>query len=293
MKVRLLALALSLVTATDLQAQIRASEIGTFSQIIDGTKISMTYSRPRGRGRDPLFGNRKAVHWGEVWTPGANYATTFEVNRPVTLDGHAVKAGTYSVWMVVRQSGPWTMVLDPKVRIYHMSPPDSNATQIRFPIQTKDAPYLDVLTWSMPELRSNGGTLTMQWGKTRVDMNLDVTPSYALTMPQADADPYVGVWEYAEIDSAKVGPTARFVIDYENQTLKGRWHADSAYFKHFALVKIAPDWFAPGVYDDKGQVYEVYKPELVLEFTRENGRATSFLARDDQDKVVMRGKRIQ
>jgi hypothetical protein len=31
----------------------------------------------------------------------------------------------------------------------------------------------------------------------------------------------------------------------------------------------------------------------VLEFTRENGRATSFLARDDQDKVVMRGKRIK
>jgi hypothetical protein len=173
-----------------------------------------------------------------------------------------------------------------------MSPPDSNATQIRFPIQTKDAPYLDVLTWSMPELRSNGGTLTMQWGKTRVDMNLDVTPSYALTMPQADADPYVGTWEYAEIDSGKVGPTARFVIDYENQTLKGRWHSDSSYFKHFALVRIAPEWFAPGVYDDKGQVYEVYKPELVLEFTRENGRATAFQARDDQDRIVMRGKRI-
>jgi hypothetical protein len=30
-----------------------------------------------------------------------------------------------------------------------------------------------------------------------------------------------------------------------------------------------------------------------MEFTRENGRATSFLARDDQDKIVMRGKRIQ
>jgi hypothetical protein len=293
MKVRVLALALSLLTATDLQAQIRASELGTFSQVIDGTRISMTYSRPRGRGRDPLFGSVKSVRWGEVWTPGANYATTFEVNKPVTLDGHAVKAGTYSVWMVVRPSGAWTMVLDPKVRIYHMSPPDSNATQIRFPIQTKEAPYIDVLTWSMPELRSNGGTLAFQWGRTRVDMNLDVQPSYALTMPQADANPYVGVWEYAEIDSGKAGPTERFVIDYENETLKGRWHSDSSYFKHFAMVRIAPDWFAPGVYDEKGQVYEVYKPELVMEFTRENGRATSFVGRDDQDKVVMRGKRIQ
>jgi Protein of unknown function (DUF2911) len=293
MKVRLLTLALSLLAATDLRAQIRASELATFSQVIDGTKISMSYSRPRGRGRDSLFGSPRAVHWGEVWTPGANYATTFEVNRPVKLDGHAVKVGTYSVWMVVRQSGTWTMVLDPKVRIYHMSPPDSNATQIRFDVKTKDAPYLDVLTWSMPELRSNGGMLTMQWGRTRVDMNLDVEPSYALTMPKADADPYVGEWEYAEIDSGKVGPTQRFVIDYENETLKGRWQYVAAYFRHFALVKLAPEWFAPGVYDRSGQVYEVYKPELVLEFTRENGRPASFVGRDDQDKVVMRGKRIK
>src|SRR6266550_7542374 len=103
MKVRLLAIALTLATASELHAQIRASEIGTFSQMIDGTKISMAYSRPRGRGRDPLFGSVKSVRWDEVWTPGANYATTFEVSRPVTLDGHAVKAGTYSVWMVVKQ----------------------------------------------------------------------------------------------------------------------------------------------------------------------------------------------
>jgi hypothetical protein len=293
MKVRFLAITLTLVTATDLHAQIRASEIGTFTQMIDGTKISMTYSRPRARGRDTLFGSKKAVRWDEVWTPGANYATTFEVNKPVTLDGHAVKAGTYSVWMVVKKSGTWTMVLDPKVRLYHMDPPDSNATQIRFAVKTHDAPYLDVLTWSMPELRSNGGTLTMQWGRTRVDMNLDVTPSYALNMPQSEAEPYLGTWEYNDLEGDKVSPTFRFVIDYENNTLKGRWHSDSSYFKHFAMIKIAPDWFAPGVYDDKGQVYEVYKPEMVMEFTRESGRAMSFVVRDDQDKIVMKGKRIK
>src|SRR5207253_2946033 len=115
MNARILAAALLTFIAVDAHAQIRASEMSTFSQMIDGTKISMSYSRPRGRGRDTLFGSKKGVRWDEVWTPGANYATTFEVNRPVRIDGHAVKAGTYSVWMVVRKSGDWTMVLDPKV----------------------------------------------------------------------------------------------------------------------------------------------------------------------------------
>ena len=292
MKARLVALALSLVAATELHAQVRASEISSFTQMIDGTKISMTYSRPRGRGRDTLFGSRKGVRWDEVWTPGANYATTFEVNRPVTLNGHAVKAGAYSVWLVVRKSGAWTMVLDPTVRLYHMNPPDSSATQVRFAVQTHDAPYLDVLTWSMPELRANGGTLAMQWGRTRVDMNVDVEPSYSSTMPKSDADSYVGRWEYVEIDSGKAGPTRQFTIDYENSTLKGRWQYEDPYFKHFAMVRIAPDWFAPGVYDDKGSIYEVYKPEMVMEFTRANGRANAFQVRDDQDRIIMKGHRL-
>jgi hypothetical protein len=83
--------------------QIRASEVGSMSQIIDGTKISMEYSRPRARGRDPLFGGR-VVHWNEVWTPGANWATTLEASKDVTLNGQRVPKGKYSVWLVVRQN---------------------------------------------------------------------------------------------------------------------------------------------------------------------------------------------
>jgi len=45
-----------------LEAQIRASELGTVSQTIDGTVISVEYSRPRARGRASLFGT-KAVRW--------------------------------------------------------------------------------------------------------------------------------------------------------------------------------------------------------------------------------------
>ena len=92
-------------TATlPLTGQIRASERGWVGQTIDGTKISIDYARPRARGREPIFG--KVVHWAEVWTPGANYATTLEVNNPVRLDGHPVAKGKYSVWLVVREQGP-------------------------------------------------------------------------------------------------------------------------------------------------------------------------------------------
>lgn len=112
-------------------AQIRASERAIMSQVIDGTRIEIDYARLRLRGRDPIFG--KVVHCGEVWTPGANWATTLNGSKAIRLDGHDVPAGKYSVWLVVREAGPWTMVLDPDHFRFHMDPPDSATTQIRFP----------------------------------------------------------------------------------------------------------------------------------------------------------------
>ena len=285
-------IAASLTTiAVQAHAQIKASEIGTMSQVIDGTKITMEYSRPRVRGRNPLFGT-SAVHWGEVWTPGANYATTLETDKPITIDGHAVPKGKYSVWFVVRQSGDWTFVLDPKWKQFHNMPPDSNATQLRFMVHTQNAPFTEVLTWSMPSLRVNGGTLTMNWDRTAVSVNVGVSPSYSTTMPRADAEPYLGTYDFMEVDSTgKVTKTSPLVLDYENGTLKGRVGLWNNYLGHYAMIRVAPDWFVPAVYDKNGEIYEVLRPDVTIEFTRENGRPMTFEWRGDDDKVFARGTR--
>jgi hypothetical protein len=262
--------AIVLAVPLPLYAQIRASEIGMIAQTIDGTKITMEYSRPRARGRDTLFGTR-FVHWGETWTPGANWATTLEVDKPVTLNGHAVPKGKYSVWMIVRKGTEWTTVLDPRAHRYHMNPPDSTASQIRIPVRVEPAPFTDVLTWSIPDLRVNGGTLAMQWERVRIPIDLRVQPSLVMTLSAGEATPYLGRYTWTEQDSTgKPGKVSAFTVTHEDGTLKGQWEPNDPYFKKFALIRIAPDWFVPGVYDKSGQIYEVYKPEMVIEFKRAN-----------------------
>lgn len=279
------AFAMLLALPLPLTAQIRASEIGVMSQTIDGTKLTVEYSRPRARGRDPLFGT-KAVQWDEVWTPGANYATTLDVDKNIRLNGKPVPKGKYSVWMVVKKTGDWTMVLDPRVRLYHMEHPESTSAQIRFPAKVEKIPFTDVLTWSMPELRMSGGKLAMDWERARVAMDVEVEPSLTMTLPAADATPYLGQYTFIDHDSTgKAGKVSVFTITHEEGTLKGRWTPDDPYMKKFALVRIAPDWFAPGVYDDKGQIYEVLKPDVVLEFKREKGHASGFVMRFGDDNL--------
>src|SRR5206468_7050387 len=63
-------------------AQIHASEHFTLTQKVSTTTITMEGDRPVARGRK-LFGPDGVVKWGEVWTPGANWATTMEVDRDV------------------------------------------------------------------------------------------------------------------------------------------------------------------------------------------------------------------
>ena len=107
----LLALALLAAAPSVAAPQIRGSEWASVSQTLDGTTLTVEYHRPAARGR-PLFGS--LVPWDRVWTPGANWATTFQADRDVRLNGVEVPAGTYSVWRIPRP-GPWTLTLEPQL----------------------------------------------------------------------------------------------------------------------------------------------------------------------------------
>lgn len=273
------------------QAQIRASELGTTSQVIDGTKLTITYSRPRSRGRATLFGT-SAAHWGEVWTPGANWATTLEVSKAVTINGRDIPAGKYSVWMILKEKGDWTTVLDPEFRRFHMEPPDSAARQIRFPVKIDQAPFVDVLTWSVPELTAGSGTIAMQWGTTRATMKMVVQPTLQVTLAEAEARPYLGRYAYTAMMGPDSGKVSAFVVSYENGTLKGEYDPTVDWMGRFALIRVGPDIFVPGLYDSKGEIYEVLRPDMVITFTRVNGRPMNFEERWEDDTLGGTGKRL-
>jgi DUF2911 family protein len=276
----------------DLSAQIRASELATVSQVIDGTEIKLEYSRPRARGRDSLFGGE--VKWNEVWTPGANYATTLEINRDIRLDGHPVPKGKYSIWLVVKPSGPWTMVLDPRSHLFHVAHPDSAADQIRYPVNTETGPRTEVLTWSFPEVRVNGATLAFQWGTVRIPFRIDVTPTYNVQMTAANAAPYVGRYSFAwtQPDPKDTIPLT-LTLSYRDSALFGDftppiWPGAGTVL----MIPIREDWFIPA-FLEKGEIYDVEK-SMVLEFPRRKAGqklAPGFEVRGTADSLWATGKR--
>lgn len=282
-------LALCLVSPATLAAQIRASEKASISQTIDGTVISVEYSRPRARGRDSLFGGE--VKWKEVWTPGANWATTLEVSRDIQLDGHPVPKGKYSVWMVVEPE-QWTVVLDPRAHLFHMKHPGPAPDQIRYVTQTTIAPYTEVLTWSFPVIRNDGAVLAMQWGRTQVNLGITVQPSHPLAVTGDSARAYLGNYSFRWTEDPDTVKSSRITLTHERDRLMGKWDpAPDPDLASFMLIRIADGWFNIATMRG-GEVFEV-DPQWVVEFGFSEGRVTGFEFRGDKDKLEGTGTRVE
>lgn len=276
-----LALLLCCFVSMDAAAQIRASEFATVSQTVDGTVITLEYSRPRVRGRSAVFGDE--VKWFEVWTPGANYATTLELNRDVAINKRKVPKGKYSVWMVVRQDRPWTFVLDPRARLFHMAHPDSAENQIRFDVPTVAAPSADVLTWSFPGVSTSGTTLVMHWDTVQVPLQIEVTPSLSRVVSPETARDFLGQYTFKWAGGSD--STAYTVtLTHEKGEVVGTWNPepfDDA--SPFVLLHKNGDLFFPG-FIRNGEIYDV-ETNLSIQFQRKNGKVSGFEARSSNDRL--------
>lgn len=274
-------------------AQIRASEEGTVSQTVDGTTLSIRYSRPRLRNRtvSEIFG--KEVKWGEVWTPGANRATTLKVDKDVTINGAAVPAGAYSVWMVVEDADHWNTVLIPDTMQFHTDHPPVTPEMLQFasPVATIDGSPVRDLTWGVSDLSSTGMTATMAWADRQVALQVRVPPSMPPEIGADRAAPYLGRYTM----TWKPGPPPPGWVDTAEIT-----HADSLMTLHWPiwfwpevsnelLIPVLDDWFTFGVVMD-GELFDVIR-EFTFEFTVKDGRATGFDVRLPDDMILFSGTR--
>lgn len=271
-------------------AQVRASERSSISQTSDGTIVTLSYSRPHTRERAEIFG--KVVAWGEVWTPGANWATTVEANRDISLGGHAVPKGKYSLWFVVRPNNNWTLVLDPRPELYHEEHPDSTPQQLRWSVRPTTGDYTELLTWSFPEVRPDGMTLRFAWGTTTLSLDVTVQPSHPLPIARQMAEPFLGTykWRWAEGDSTEMGT---IVLTHDGTVIRQRYNPFPKWYPRLQdqiMVRINDEWLMPVIVRD-GKIWEMVS-DMVWEFKLTDGVATSFEIRDDKDNLLAVGERV-
>lgn len=267
-------------------AQIRASERGGVFQVVDGTTIRVEYGRPQVRGRE-VYG--EVIPWGKVWT-GANWATTLEIDKDITINGHALNAGKYSVWLQVEPE-EWTAIIDPQPRRFHLMPPPESEDQLRFPVRPQAGQHVEILTWTFPEVRPTGTRLQFAWAEKTVAFDIGVQPSRPLTTPPEIAERITGRYRLHNGEPLG-GAEVSFDVRYEDGRLIATWEGSpNPLLAEPFLVSLGEGMFVPGERDENGELVDVLM-ELIFEFSPVEGRATGFELRALDDELWGTARRV-
>ncbi|MCC9137148.1 DUF2911 domain-containing protein [Pontibacter silvestris] len=86
----------------------RPSPPATASGKIGDATVTIDYSSPSVKGRKVW---EELAPAGKVWRAGANEATTFEVDKDVTVEGKELPAGKYSVYAIPGKD-QWTVIFN-------------------------------------------------------------------------------------------------------------------------------------------------------------------------------------
>ena len=149
------------------QETTRRSQLGIVVQYVAGTKIEIAYRRPVARGRT-LFG--ALVPYGKIWTPSADSAARITTSAPITINGAALAAGSYSVW-AVPDSASWAVVFNAVPAVFHLAYP-SGRDVLRVNAAPTHGEHVESLEFAFPMVDADSARLELRWGTTVVPLSI-------------------------------------------------------------------------------------------------------------------------
>lgn len=147
------------------------SQRGTVGQTVAFTDVGVRYGRPVARGR-ALFGDSGVVRWDRVWHPGADSATRISFSQDVLLEGRAVKAGTYSLWLIPRERAAWTFILSRASHVFHTPYPGEADDVLRLDVMPERGAHMETLAIYFPLVLRDEAVLRVHWGEMFVPVRI-------------------------------------------------------------------------------------------------------------------------
>ncbi len=138
-------------------ALAHGNDRGEAKATIGGAHVSIDYSQPTLKGREPL----KMIQPGKVWRLGADAPTTLETDQPLNFGGTTLPKGKHILLARYDSPGKWTLIVSTKPYNQY----ESSAKVAEIPLtQSEATDPVEALTISL----SDQGEITVRWGKLRL-----------------------------------------------------------------------------------------------------------------------------
>lgn len=157
----LLWMSLFLVLAAQAQDKSkRPSPPAQVTKEINGTTITVDYSKPSKRGR-VIFGELEP--YGKVWRTGANESSWIEFSKDVTVEGENLAAGRYGLFTIPGKD-EWVIIFNSVSDKWGAFSYKADNDVLRVNVKPEKTTLTEVFDISI----SDSGVISLAWDETKV-----------------------------------------------------------------------------------------------------------------------------
>ena len=167
------AIALTLTTLVSQAQTLKTpapSTAQTVKQAFGLGDITLDYSRPSAKGR-VIFGD--VVPFGKMWRTGANAATKITFSDDVTVEGKALKAGTYAIYTIPNKAS-WEVILYSDLTMGGNTSNYKAENEVLRVVVTPTtlSKSVETFTINLSDVTATSTTLEFVWEKTSVPVKI-------------------------------------------------------------------------------------------------------------------------
>jgi hypothetical protein len=133
---------------------------------IGGKSVQIQYSAPSVRGRK-IFGDGGLLSRDPtypIWRAGANAATTFKTEGNLDVGGLSVPAGTYTLYVNVKDPDQWELVVSRQTRQWGLTYPGASSDVGRVKMTMSKPPaVVETLKYTLTDKGAGAGELRLEW----------------------------------------------------------------------------------------------------------------------------------
>jgi hypothetical protein len=134
----------------------RKSKNGKAEGTIAGVNVTLEYGRPKVNGRQ-IWGG--LVPYDKVWRTGADEATTFTIDKDITLESNKLAAGTYCLFTIPGQT-EWTIIFNKVAKQWGAFRYDAGQDILRVKVKPTAIEPVEEMTFQI-----EGDKVMLKWEK--------------------------------------------------------------------------------------------------------------------------------
>ena len=185
-KITLFALTALLLASMSVLAQTittprAASPAAEVSQTIGLSQVTINYSRPAVKGRD-VWGALVPYGYNNLgfgtateapWRAGANENTTITFSHNAKIEGQAIPAGTYGLFVGVHEDGKADIIFSTNSTSWGSFFYDKSEDQLRVNVQSEENTATEMLRYDFVDVSKNTATIVLDWEKKRFPFKVE------------------------------------------------------------------------------------------------------------------------